>query len=124
MKYVPQGKRFPLSPAVQPKERHCDLWNSPRSMHVKKTNRPGDKTMTKEELQKVREWADREIAAAELPSAWYQLMKLREALDAILGGIGALPVIVSELSPEAPRPPARGHLRLVDTDQSDSARPE
>ena len=44
--------------------------------------------MTKEELQKVREWADREIAAAELPSAWYQLMKLREALDAILGGIG------------------------------------
>jgi hypothetical protein len=58
--------------------------------------------MTKEELQKVREWADREIAAAELPSAWYQLMKLREALDAILGGIGALPVIISELSPEAP----------------------
>ena len=80
--------------------------------------------MTKEELQKVREWADREIAAAELPSVWYQLMKLREALDAILGSIGGLPVIISELSPEAPRPQARDHLRLVDTDQSDSARAE
>ncbi len=68
--------------------------------------------------------ADREIAAAELPSAWYQLMKLREALDAILGSIGGLPVIISELSPEAPRPQARDHLRLVDTDQSDSARAE
>ena len=37
--------------------------------------------MNKEDLQEVREWADLQIASAELPSTWYQLMKLREALD-------------------------------------------
>ena len=43
--------------------------------------------MTKEDLQEFREWADLQIASAELPSTWYQLMKLREALDAILYGL-------------------------------------
>jgi hypothetical protein len=40
--------------------------------------------MTKEELCKVRAWADTQIASADLPAIWYQLMKLREAVDAII----------------------------------------
>lgn len=44
--------------------------------------------MTREELQKIRGWADDKIATGiEPPWSWYQLMKLREALDAILSGM-------------------------------------
>lgn len=70
--------------------------------------------MTKEELCKVREWADTQIADAELPSTWYQLMKLREALDAILGSFDVIPVIVPEDLPHGSR--SGGHLRLVHND--------
>jgi hypothetical protein len=42
--------------------------------------------MTKEELQRLRNWAEAKIAAGqEPPWAWYQFMKLREAVDAIIG---------------------------------------
>ena len=44
--------------------------------------------MTTEDLQKMRQWADTQIAMAQPLSACYQLMKLREALDAILAGNG------------------------------------
>lgn len=44
----------------------------------------------REELEKIREWADSKIASgSEPPWAWYQYMKLRETVDAILGGIAA-----------------------------------
>ena len=46
--------------------------------------------MRREELEKVRQWADDKIAAGqEPPWAWYQYMKLRETLDAILSGMAA-----------------------------------
>ena len=46
--------------------------------------------MTREELEKVRAWADAKIATgAEPPWAWYQYMKLRETLDALLAGADA-----------------------------------
>ena len=74
--------------------------------------------MTKEDLQEVREWADLQIASAELPSTWYQLMKLREALDAILYGLDIAPVILPEDLSLATRD-SGGHLRLVGTDERD-----
>lgn len=47
--------------------------------------------MTKEELQNVRKWADEKIATGDMPPwAWYQHMKLREALDAILAGLATV----------------------------------
>ncbi len=49
-----------------------------------------NRSITDEELQRVRDWADAKIATgAEPPWAWYQLMKLRETLDAILAGMEA-----------------------------------
>ena len=42
----------------------------------------------RKELEKIREWADSKIASgSEPPWAWYQYMKLRETVDAILGGM-------------------------------------
>ena len=44
--------------------------------------------MTRDELQRVRNWADDKIGTGEEPSwLWYQHMKLRECLDAIIGGM-------------------------------------
>jgi hypothetical protein len=44
--------------------------------------------MTRQELQRVREWADMQIAAGEDPAwVWYQYMKLREALDGIIASM-------------------------------------
>jgi hypothetical protein len=41
--------------------------------------------MTKEDLKALRSWADAKIAAGQEPAwAWYQYMKLRESLDAII----------------------------------------
>ena len=51
--------------------------------------------MTKEELSRVREWADIQIASADLPAIWYQLMKLREALDAIIVVLDSIPLIAT-----------------------------
>ena len=46
--------------------------------------------MTDSEIQKMRKWADDKIATgAEPPWAWYQYMKLRETLDAIIAGRSA-----------------------------------
>ena len=46
--------------------------------------------MTRQELQRLRAWADGKISAGQEPQwAWYQLMKLREALDAIIGQMEA-----------------------------------
>lgn len=44
--------------------------------------------MTRQELQRIREWADAEIAAGQDATwIWYQYMKLREALDGIIAGM-------------------------------------
>jgi hypothetical protein len=44
--------------------------------------------MTRQELQRVREWADTQLAAGNDPMwVWYQYMKLREALDGIIAGM-------------------------------------
>ena len=59
----------------------------------------------REELQKVRDWANEKIAnGQEPPWAWYQYMKLRETLQAILAGIQAA-------SPERRVHRNRNHLR-------------
>ncbi len=75
----------------------------------------------REELERTREWADAKIASGqEPPWAWYQYMKLRETLDAILAGMDA--VSPMERSPQSP-PHPETHLRLVEaTDPQDTAR--
>lgn len=46
--------------------------------------------MTRDELQRVRDWADGKISTGvEPPWAWFQYMKLREVLDQILIGMAA-----------------------------------
>jgi hypothetical protein len=69
--------------------------------------------MTKAELERVREWALAKLSGGEEPPwAWYQYMKLRETLDAILSGMDAV-TQQTESSPQAE--PHRGkHLRLVE----------
>ena len=70
--------------------------------------------MTREELEKARAWADEKLSLGqEPPWAWYQYMKLRETLDAILAGQAATAVFnPTESSPQLAEPPAR-HLRLA-----------
>jgi len=61
--------------------------------------------MARTELERVLNWADGKLAAgAEPPWAWYQYMKLRETLQAILAGIQAA-------SPERRVHRNRNHLR-------------
>ena len=79
--------------------------------------------MTKEELCKVKEWADTQIASADMPAIWYQLMKLREALDAIIVALDSNPPIVPEDRPDPSRR-SGGHLRLVDNDVRDAGLPD
>jgi hypothetical protein len=68
--------------------------------------------MTRDELQRVREWTQGKLATGEQPPwAWYQYMKLRETLDAILAGMDATTPQTESSPQEAPH---RGtHLRLV-----------
>ncbi len=82
--------------------------------------------MEMQELERVREWADGKLAAGqEPPWAWYQYMKLRETLDAILTGMDSTHVvIVPEDSPPEAGHRGSGHLRLVGTDQPDIAQPD
>lgn len=66
------------------------------------------------ELERVREWTDAKLATGEEPPwAWYQYMKLRETLDAILAGMDAT-MPLPEDSPVLPEPAGSG-LRLVAT---------
>ena len=65
----------------------------------------------RDELQKIRDWADEKIATgSEPPWAWFQYMKLRETADQILAGMGATTTECS-LQSEAR---SGGRLRLVD----------
>jgi hypothetical protein len=81
--------------------------------------------MMEGELQRVREWAQAKLDAGhEPPWAWYQYMKLREALDAILAGMAAT---TTESSPQSEERQAT-YLRLVDStcpqDSAQRHRPE
>lgn len=73
------------------------------------------------ELEQVREWADKKLSAGEEPPwAWYQYMKLRETLDAILSGMD---VVTTENSQQS-GPHSEKHLRLVGaTDSQDTSPP-
>jgi hypothetical protein len=85
--------------------------------------RSNDSVMGRGELERVRAWALAKIATGEEPPwAWYQYMKLREALDAILTGMDAA-MPQTEGSPrEVQRPGTR--LRLVEaTGSPDTAQP-
>ena len=75
----------------------------------------------REELEKIRTWADEKLASGKEPSwAWYQYMKLRETCDAILAGMATTAPVGSLLS-EAPQ---GTHLRLVGAEcQQDNAQP-
>jgi hypothetical protein len=84
-------------------------------------------TMTRADLERVRDWTQEQLTTGDQPPwAWFQYMKLRETLDAILAGMDAT-VPLDELTKErsqrsAPRPGT--HLRLVaDTDSRDTAPP-
>jgi hypothetical protein len=81
--------------------------------------------MTREELEKARAWADEKLSLGqEPPWAWYQYMKLRETLDAILAGQAATVVFnPTESSPQLAQRPER-HLRLVgEAGQKDISQP-
>ncbi len=77
----------------------------------------------KEELQKVREWAERKIAqGSEPPWAWFQYMKLVETIRALEAGMAST-FSQTESSPQSGARPDV-HLRLVDsTDPLDSVQP-
>ena len=46
--------------------------------------------MTRAELEQMRKWVDDKLAGgSEPPWAWYQYMKLRETIDAIIAGMDA-----------------------------------
>jgi hypothetical protein len=77
--------------------------------------------MTKADLERVREWANTKLATGEEPPwAWYQYMKLRETLDAILAGMAA--VSPTESSQQSGSRPG-AHLRLVDSTGSQDTVP-
>ena len=74
------------------------------------------------ELEKILDWANAKIACGqEPPWAWYQYMKLRETLEAILAGMSS---VTTESSPRSAAHPET-HLRLVATTdrQDDAPRP-
>lgn len=77
--------------------------------------------MTKAELQRVLDWTNEKLATGEEPPwAWYQYMKLRETLEAILLGMEAS-MPQTESSPPS-EPHSGTHLRLVgSTDWPDNA---
>jgi hypothetical protein len=75
--------------------------------------------MTRDELQKVRNWADDKVGTGEEPSwLWYQHMKLRECLDAIIGGMEGTAV---EWANRASEPVAKPINDVIQWDDDGSA---
>lgn len=78
--------------------------------------------MDRADLEKMREWASAKLATGqEPPWAWYQYMKLRETLDAIIDGFDAT------TQPPGGSPGSEQHsgthLRLVaDSDRQETVR--
>lgn len=73
----------------------------------------------REQLEQIRVWAQGKIdTGQEPPWAWYQYMKLRESIDAILAGMDST---TTERSPQSGER-SETHLRLVEaTDSQDIA---
>jgi hypothetical protein len=76
--------------------------------------------VTREKLQEVRDWADRAIASPEMSVAWYELMKVRESLDAVLCSPDIVAVFLREDSRKMPNGSC-SHLRLVKSNESETA---
>jgi len=77
--------------------------------------------MTRDEINTVREWAHSKIATGEEPPwAWYQYMKLIEALDAITSGMDAV-TPHEEGSPGSAERRGNGRLRVVSGDHQENA---
>ncbi len=73
------------------------------------------------DLERVRDWAHQQLAAGqEPPWAWYQHMKLRETLDAILSSMDRA-IQLETAAAEAEDRPEAG-IRLV-VDNAQQARP-
>jgi len=77
--------------------------------------------MKRDELQRVRDWADQELTMGVGPPwARYQFMKLREAADAILFCMDSNRAVrVAPDSQQREQRRGHGHLRLVDNAQPD-----
>ena len=72
--------------------------------------------MGRDELERVRDWAIARIAeGSEPPWSWYQLMKLREAVEAILAGMAVTQPMEDSRESALRR---GGGLRLVDSADS------
>jgi hypothetical protein len=70
--------------------------------------------MTGEELQSLRNWADDKVTASqEPPWTWYQYMKLREALDAIIGGMECTAIQMESSPPVREHPDSGPRLIAV-----------
>lgn len=75
--------------------------------------------MTRDELLRLKAWAEEKIATGnEPPWAWYQYMKLRETLEAIIEGMDATTPLGS---PERPLRSENGPRLVASTDQQDTA---
>ena len=81
--------------------------------------------MTMDELRRVRDWADAKIATGgEPPWAWYQYMKLRETLDALLAGMDSVVITPLPASSQGSEPrQGSAYLRVVSERPQDSAQP-
>ena len=78
-----------------------------------------DSSDIRNDLDRVRSWADAKIAAGqEPPWAWFQYMKLRETLDAILAGIDH---VTTENLPQSAERSGAPRLRVVVDDSLDDA---
>lgn len=80
------------------------------------------RAMTREELQRVRDWADQKIVQGEEPPwTWFQYMKLRETLDQLLEGMSTKPQ--TESSPEQAPLVGSGPRLAVSNVRPSSAQP-
>ena len=80
--------------------------------------------MTRQELQRLRTWADAKIATGQEPRwAWYQLMKLREALDAIIGQMEAESIALEMASLPLAANAERCPRLVVSNTASDASQP-
>lgn len=79
--------------------------------------------MTRQELEKVREWASQKVAHGEDPPwAWYRYMQLKEATEAIIRGMDStVTLTLPEVSQQEAARQGTSHLRLVDSDQPEIA---
>ena len=82
--------------------------------------------MKRDELQRVRDWADQELTMGVGPPwARYQFMKLREAANAILFCMDSnRAVCVAPGSQQRERRRGISHLRLVENSLPNSAQPD